>query len=172
MVGAFFSKFDNIFIKFGGQVFQQTVDIPMGTNYTKHLADIALLKGDRISLWVSYQKQKKLAHSWYSSFPYIDDVLSPNNSHFGDFLHLMYPSELEIKDARSSLHLTVMVILKWQKKIKYQTLWQTWWPWLTNLTSTSHFWAAIWRLYIQGLLWTQKLLNQGHVAPKLQSSLL
>ena len=32
------------------------------------------------------------------TFRYIDDVLSLNNSKFNDFLDLIYPSELEIKD--------------------------------------------------------------------------
>jgi hypothetical protein len=33
---------DNIFIMFGGRVFQQTVGIPMGTNYVPLLADLFL----------------------------------------------------------------------------------------------------------------------------------
>ena len=32
------------------------------------------------------------------SFRYIDDVLSMNNPNFKDYLHLIYPSELEIKE--------------------------------------------------------------------------
>jgi hypothetical protein len=31
-------------------------------------------------------------------FHYIDDVLSPNNYRFGDFVDHIYPIELEIKD--------------------------------------------------------------------------
>jgi len=34
---------DNIFIEFGGRIFQQTVDIPMGTNSAPRLADLVLL---------------------------------------------------------------------------------------------------------------------------------
>ena len=44
------------------------------------------------------KKQKKLAHGLNISFRYIDDVLSLNNSRFGDFLHLIYPNHFEIKD--------------------------------------------------------------------------
>ena len=33
---------DNIFVKFGGRVFQQRVDIPMGTNCAPLLADLFL----------------------------------------------------------------------------------------------------------------------------------
>ena len=32
-------RIDNIFVEFGGRVFQQTIGIPMGTNYAPLLAD-------------------------------------------------------------------------------------------------------------------------------------
>ena len=47
---------------------------------------------------IKKQKQKQLAQSFNFSFRYINDVLSLTNSRFGDFLHLIYPSQLEIKD--------------------------------------------------------------------------
>jgi hypothetical protein len=31
-------------------------------------------------------------------YRYVDDVLPLNNSRFGDYLHLIYPNELEVKD--------------------------------------------------------------------------
>jgi hypothetical protein len=45
-------------------------------------------------------KDIKLAQSFNSSFFYIhvDDVLPQNNSHFGDYLHLIYPTELDVND--------------------------------------------------------------------------
>ena len=43
---------------------------------------------------------------------YIDDVLSLNNSRFGDFLHLIYPSQREIKDTTDSLLLILTFISK------------------------------------------------------------
>jgi hypothetical protein len=42
--------------------------------------------------------EKKLARSFNFTFRYIDDVLSLNNSRFGDFVDRIYPIELEIKD--------------------------------------------------------------------------
>ena len=41
---------------------------------------------------------QKLARSFNFTFRYIDDVLSLNNSRFGDFVDRIYPIELEIKD--------------------------------------------------------------------------
>jgi hypothetical protein len=43
-------------------------------------------------------KDRKLAKTFNSGFRYIDDVLSLNNSRFGDYLHRIYPNELEVKD--------------------------------------------------------------------------
>jgi hypothetical protein len=41
---------------------------------------------------------KKLARSFNFTFRYIDDVLSLNNSRFGDCVDRIYSIELEIKD--------------------------------------------------------------------------
>jgi hypothetical protein len=43
-------------------------------------------------------KEMKLARSFNFMFRYIDDVLSLNNSRLGDFVHRVYPIELEMKD--------------------------------------------------------------------------
>ena len=48
------------------------------------------------------KKKKHLAKSFNFTFRYIDDVLSLNNPHFCENLHLIYPSELEIKDTTES----------------------------------------------------------------------
>ena len=44
------------------------------------------------------KNEKKPPRSLNFTFPYIDDVLSLNNSTFGDFVVRIYPIELEIKD--------------------------------------------------------------------------
>ena len=66
---------DNIFVSFGGTLFQQVVGIPMG-------------------------KDKKIheARAFNFTYRYIDDVLSINNSRFAEFLPLIYPPELEVKE--------------------------------------------------------------------------
>merc|ERR1711860_20912 len=90
---------DNIFVQCGGLVFQQRIGIPMGTNCAPLLADLFLHSYEAEFLQGLLQKKyRKLAQTFNFSFRYIDDVLSPNNSRFCDYLHLIYPSELEIKD--------------------------------------------------------------------------
>jgi len=44
------------------------------------------------------KNEKKLARCFNFMFRYIDDVLSLNNSRFGDFVDCIYPIELEIKE--------------------------------------------------------------------------
>ena len=44
------------------------------------------------------KNEKKLARSFNFTFRYIDDVLSLNNSRFGDFVDRIYPIEFEIKN--------------------------------------------------------------------------
>ena len=90
---------DNIFVIFGGRVFQQTVGIPMGTNCAELLADLFLYSYKAAFIQGLCKKnERKLVRSFNFTFRYIDDVLSLNNSRFGDFVDRIYPIVLEIKD--------------------------------------------------------------------------
>ena len=87
------------YFTFGGRVFQKTIGIPMGTNCATLLADLFLYyyEADFIQELLR-KKDKKLAISFNSTFRYIDNVLSLNNSKFGDYFERIYPIELSIKD--------------------------------------------------------------------------
>jgi hypothetical protein len=90
---------DNIFAMFGGRVFKQTVGILMGTNFAPLLVDLFLYSYEADFIQGLLKKnKKKLARSFNFTFCYIDDVLSLNNSRFGEFVDRLYPIELEIKD--------------------------------------------------------------------------
>ena len=69
---------DNIFVQFGGRVFQQfqqTIGIPMGTNCAPLLADLFLYSYESDFLdGLLKQKHKQLAQSFNFSFRYIDDM--------------------------------------------------------------------------------------------------
>ena len=90
---------DNIFVVFGGKVFQQIIGIPIGTNCAPLLADIFLYsyEAEFIQSLLSTGK-KKLASQFNFTYRYIDDVLSINNPDFDNYLGQMYTAELEIKD--------------------------------------------------------------------------
>ena len=76
----------------------------MGTNYTPLLADLCLhsYEADFIADLIT-KKERHLARSFNLSFRYIDDVLSLNNPRFGDYVHRIYPKELEIKDTTDTV---------------------------------------------------------------------
>ena len=93
---------DNIFVTFGGRVFHQTVGILMGTNCAPLHADLFLYYYEADFIHIR-KKDKKWAISFNSTFRYIDDVLSLNNSKFGDYVERIYPMELEIKDTTDTV---------------------------------------------------------------------
>jgi hypothetical protein len=71
----------------------------MGTNCAPLLADLILCAYEVNFLQgLLKNKDRKLAQTFNSRFLYIDAILSLNNSRFGDYLHRIYPNELEVKD--------------------------------------------------------------------------
>ena len=90
---------DNMFVSFGGTLIQQVVGIPMGTNCAPLLADLFLYSYESEFLQ-KLVNDKKIheARALHFTYRYIDDVLSINNSRFAEFLPLIYPPELEVKE--------------------------------------------------------------------------
>ena len=83
---------DNIFVIFGGRVFLQRVGIPMGTICAPLLADVFLYSYEADFIQGLLKKnEKKQTRSFNFTFCYIDDVLSLNNSRFGDFVDRFFP---------------------------------------------------------------------------------
>ena len=77
---------------------------------TNHVTDFLLYLHEADFIQGLLKKnEKKLAQSFNFTFRYIDDVHSLNNSKFGDFVHRIYPIELQVKDttdtARSASYL-------------------------------------------------------------------
>jgi hypothetical protein len=71
----------------------------MGTNCAPVLANLFLYSYEAdFEQGLLKNNKKKLARSFNFTFRYIDDVLSLNNSMFGDFVDRIYPIKLEIKD--------------------------------------------------------------------------
>ena len=78
----------NIFVSFGGILFQQVVSIPMGTNCALLLADLFLYSYESEFLQKSV-KDKKIheIRAFNFTYRYIDDGLSINKSRFAEFFH-------------------------------------------------------------------------------------
>ena len=90
---------DNKFVSFEGTLLQQVFGIPMGTNCAPLLADLFLYSYESEFLQ-KLVKDKKIheARAFNFTYRYIDDVLSINNFRFAEFLPLIYPPELEVKE--------------------------------------------------------------------------
>jgi hypothetical protein len=71
----------------------------MGTNCAPLLADLFLYSYESEFLQ-NFVKDKKIheVRAFNFTYRYIDDVLSINNPRFAEFLLLIYPPELEIKE--------------------------------------------------------------------------
>jgi hypothetical protein len=89
---------DNIFVMFGGRLFQQSVGIPMGTNCAHLLADLFLYSYEVDFIQgLLKRNEKKLALSFNFTFRYIDDVLSLNNSRLDDLFIASIPLSLKLR---------------------------------------------------------------------------
>jgi hypothetical protein len=90
---------DNIFVSFGGTLFQQVVGIPMDTNCAPLLADLYVYpyESQFLQKLVKYKKIHE-ARAFNITYRYIDDVLSINKSRFAECRPLIYPPDLEVKE--------------------------------------------------------------------------
>ena len=91
-------KFDNLFVECGGEIFQQVIGIPMGTNCALLLADIFLYSYETEFIQTLIKSGKRhLAKSFNFTYRNIDDIFSLNNHKFRYYVYDIYPVELEIK---------------------------------------------------------------------------
>ena len=170
----------------------------MGTNCAPLLADLFLYSYEAEFIQGLMQKgEKKLAQSFNFTFRYIDDVLSLNNNRFSDHLHLIYPSELEIKDttdtnkSASYLDLFLEITIDGRLQTKIYDKRDDFnfpivnFPFLSsNIPASPAYGVFVSQLirysrasskYLdfveRGVLLSQKLLGQGYEFIKLKSSL-
>jgi hypothetical protein len=97
----------------------------MGTNCAPFVAYLLLYSYDADFIQELLKKnEKKLARSFNFTLHYIDDVLSLNNSRYGDLVDRIYPIELEIKDttdtdrSASYLDLHLEINSEWRLRMK------------------------------------------------------
>ena len=94
---------DNMYVRFVGQLFRQTVEIPMGTNSAPLLADLFLYSYENEFLdKLIKQGKRKPARKFSLSYRYIDDLISFSNKRFNEFIFDIYPKELTISETTES----------------------------------------------------------------------
>ena len=90
---------DNIYVRSGGQLFQQMVSIPMEANCAPLLADLFLYSYENELLdKLIKEGKRKLARKFNLSYRYIDDLISFNNKRFKEFTSNIYPKEVTISE--------------------------------------------------------------------------
>ena len=161
---------DNIFVIFGGRVFQQTVGIPIGTNCAPLLTDLFLYSHE-----VDFKEgllkkiKRKLALSFNLTFRYIDDVLSLNNYRFGDVVDRIYPIVLEIKDTTYTDDFNFPIV-NFSFICSNIPAAPAYGVYISQLIRYSRACGSYQDFLDRGWLLTRKLLNQGCVLVKWKSS--
>ena len=87
---------------FGSSVFRQVIGLPMGTNSAPLLADLFLHTFEYDFMVKAMKQDITEAIQFSNTFRYIDDLFSVNNVDFGNYISVIYPSELELKDTCTS----------------------------------------------------------------------
>ena len=94
---------DNIYVRFGGQLFRQMVGISMGTNCALLLTDLFLYSYENEFLdKLIKEGKRKLARKFNLSYLHIDDLISFNNKRFKEFSSDIYPKEFTISETTES----------------------------------------------------------------------
>ena len=94
---------DNIYVRFGRQLFRQMVGIPMGTNCAPLLAVLFLYSYENEVLdKLIKEGKRKLARKFKLSYCYTDDLISFSNKRFKEFISDIYPKELTISETTES----------------------------------------------------------------------
>ena len=94
---------DNIYVRFGGQLFRQMDGIPMGTNCAPLLAYLFLYSYENEFLDKFIKEGKrKLVRKFSLSYCYTDDLISFNNKRFKEFISDIYLKRLTISETTES----------------------------------------------------------------------
>ena len=103
MTDALIYLLDNIYIRFGSNLYRQNLGIPIGTNCAPLVADLFLFCYER-DFMKSLTKEKRhdIIDAFNSTSRYLDDLLNIDNIHFDYMVHRIYPTELQLNKANAS----------------------------------------------------------------------
>ena len=94
---------DNIYVRFGEDLYKQVVGIPMGTNCAPLVADLFLYTYEKEFIQ-NLQKQRKFDElkCFNNTSRYLDDILTIDNPAFELYKNEIYPQELTLNKANLS----------------------------------------------------------------------
>ena len=83
---------DNIYIRFGTNLYKQIVGSPMGTNCATLVVDLFLFCNERDFMKdLSNDNQADIIKSFNSTSRYLDDFLNIDNPYFEEMVNQIYP---------------------------------------------------------------------------------
>ena len=95
---------DNICIRFGTKLYREVVWIPMGTNCAPLVANLFLFCYERdFMMSLSDDKQADVIGAFNTTSRYLDDILNINNVYFDNIVSQIYPLELQLNKAKTSV---------------------------------------------------------------------
>ena len=102
---------DNIYVRFGGQLFRQMVGIPMGTNCAPLLADLFFYSYENELLdKLIKEGKRKLARKFNLSYRYIDDFISFNDKDLRSSFPIYTPKNSQFLKPQNLLQLLLISI--------------------------------------------------------------
>ena len=93
---------DNIYVRFGSSVYRQVIGILMGNNSAPLLAELFLHNFEYDFMVKTMKQDITTAIQFNNTFRYIDDLFSINKVDFGNYISVIYPSELQLTDTSTS----------------------------------------------------------------------
>ena len=108
-----------VYVRFGGQLFRQTVGIPMGTNCLPLLTDLFLYFSENEFLdKLIKEGKRKLAGKFSLSYHYINDLISLNNKRFKEFFLIFTPKNSQFPQKPQNLPQLLLISACFSPKIK------------------------------------------------------
>ena len=94
---------DNIFIRFGTNLYRQVVGIPLGTNCAPLVTDLFLFCYESdFMMALSDDNQADIIDAFNTTSRYLNDICNINNVYFDTMVSQIYPSELQLNKANTS----------------------------------------------------------------------
>ena len=89
---------DNIFIRFGSELYRQIVGIPMDTNCAPLVADFFCFVRD-FKFSLSDNNQTDIIEAYNSTSRYLDGLLNIDDPYFDQMVGQIYPTEHQLNKA-------------------------------------------------------------------------
>ena len=94
---------DNIFVRYGNELYHKVIGIPMGSNCAPLVADLFLYCFERdFMLSLKPDSQAEVINAFNKTSRYLDDIFNIDNPFFDGLISKIYPTEFKLNKANVS----------------------------------------------------------------------